>query len=169
MKTLSLVVVGLALLASVAGAATDGVYRAHGLVLRYPQGWHATGRALTPVTSPAQVLAVASFPLPRSDRGADGCEPKSALDRLGPRGAFVFGWEYGDLSGTRAAREFPARPRHFRLTHFGPYECLGPSYVIRFREAGRFFQIHVALGPRAGPALRATVLRILDSLTVARR
>jgi hypothetical protein len=76
-----------------------------------------------------------------------------------PTGAFIFGWEYG--SGSR--RDFPARPRHFRLKNFGPYECLGPSYMMRFRQAGRFFQIHVVLGKRASKVRRATVLRILDT------
>jgi hypothetical protein len=132
-------------------------FHAHGVSVGYPRGWD-----VTPVTSPAQVLAVASYRLPRGPGGADGCEPKEALDRLPPRGVFIYGYEYG--YGRR--RDFPPRPRRFRLTRFAPYECLGPSYMIRFREAGRFFQIHVAFGRRAGPAIRATALRILDTFRV---
>jgi hypothetical protein len=151
------------------GTALPGwhTFSANGLSVRYPPGWFATRQPLTPVTSPPQVLAVASYLLPRNDRGADGCEPKEALDRMPPTGAFIFGWEYGSVSG-RTLRQFPPRPKHFKLTRFAHFECLGPSYVLLFRQVGRFFQIHVAFGRRASRTTRATVLRILDSLSVRR-
>lgn len=136
--------------------------------LRYPPSWSATSRPLTPVSYSAQLLAVASYRLPRASRGANGCRPSEALDRLPPGGAFVYGWDYGSgphRSGFRKS-DFPPRPRHFRLARFGQYECAGPSYLIRFRQAGRFLQVHVALGTRATPVTRATVLRILDSLRI---
>ena len=138
-------------------------FRAHGISVRYPRDWHATSARLTPVTSPVQVLAVASYSLPHDDRGAEGCAPKVALDRLPPGGAFIFGWEY--LSASNAGR-LPPRPKHFKLDDFAGFECTGPSYVVHFREAGRYFQIHVALGRDAGDDTRSTVLRILDSLEV---
>ncbi len=140
-------------------------FRSQGISVRYPPGWFATARRLTPVTSPPQILAVASYPLPRGSSGADGCQPKEALDRMPPTGAFIFGWEYGPDIFTRA---FPPRPRHFRLKNYATYECLGASYMLRFRQAGRFFQIHVVLGKRASGATRATVLRILDSFAAKR-
>ena len=85
-----------------------------------------------------------------------------------PNGAFVFAWEYARPSplGPIRARDFPPRPTHFRLTGFARYECLGPSYMLRFRQSGRFFQVHVAFGRRASTAMRAIVLRILDSIEV---
>ena len=137
-------------------------FRAHGISVRYPPNWFATARDLTPVTAPAQILAVATFRLPGGSGGADGCEPKEALDRMPPGGAFIFGWEYGAGSGVRKS-DFPLRPKHFRLKTYARYECLGPSFMLRFRQAGRFFQIHVALGRRASTATRVTVLRVLDS------
>jgi hypothetical protein len=82
------------------------------------------------------------------------------------RGAFVYVMEY--TGTTPPLRNFPRRPKRFRLAHFASYECMGPSYSILFREAGRFFQIHVYLGRQAGPAVRATVLRILDSFNASR-
>jgi hypothetical protein len=142
--------------------------RDDGIVVRYPPTWSATSRSLTPVSFPAQALAVASYRLPRDSTGADGCRPSEALDRLPPAGAFVYGWDYGSAphrSGFRKA-DFPPRPRHFRLAHFARYECAGPSYMLRVRQAGRFIQVHVALGPRAKPSARVTVLRILDSLRI---
>ena len=132
--------------------------------MHYPPAWFATGRSLTPVTAPPQILAVASYPLPRDDDGANGCRPEEALERLPATGAFIFGWEFGPDVYRRA---FPQRPRHFRPKNHGNYECLGPSYLLRFREAGRFFQIHIVLGTRANGATRATVLRILDSFKAA--
>jgi hypothetical protein len=136
-------------------------FRANGLSIRYPKGWSASSHRLTPVTSPPQVLAIGSYTLPDGSRGANGCQPKEALDRMPSSGVFIFGWEY---SGGVTGLDFPPRPRHFRLTGFADYECLGPSYLLRFRVAGRFFQIHVAFGPHASASTRATALRVLDSL-----
>jgi hypothetical protein len=108
------------------------------------------------------VLAVASYRLPRDKSGADGCEPKEALDRLPPSGAFIYGWEYAQPS-QREGFVFPPWPAHLTLTGFENNECLGPSYEMRFRQGGRFFQIHVVLGKQASFITRETVLEILDS------
>ena len=159
MRLLALLVSALALT-----GASWHTFRAHGVSVRYPPGWFATARGLTPVTSPQQILAVASYRLPRGSGGANGCQPKEALDRMPLTGAFIFGWEYGP----RSKRDFPLRPKHFRLTHYARYECLGPSYMLRFRQAGRFFQLHVAFGRRASRATRATVVHILDTFSAKR-
>jgi hypothetical protein len=146
-------------------------FHSDGVSVRYPPGWHATAAAMTPVTYPPQVLAVASFPLPRDANGADGCEPKQALDRLPAAGAFLFGWEYATPSpfGKISTSDFAPRPPHFRLGHFAHYECLGPSYLVRFRQAERYFQIHIAFGARATPAIRRTALEVLDSFSAKPR
>jgi hypothetical protein len=138
-------------------------YRGDGVSISYPPGWTATARPLTAVTSPGQAIALGSYRFPTDSAGADGCEPREALDALPPRGAFIFGWDYGQLSGAELRGSFPPQPRRVRLTGLGDYECMGHSYALRFRAAGRAFQIHVYLGPRAGAATQATVLRILDS------
>lgn len=165
-----LAALALAATLSACGSGTWHAWHGRGVSVRIPPGWHATSAALTPVTWPPQFLAVA---LPHGDGGADGCEPKAAVDRLPPGGAFVFGWKYTGFpwSNKRAAQrtDFPPRPRHFRLAHLGRYECLDHSYLLRFRAAGRYFQVHVLLGPRASRRTRALVLRVLDSLRVARR
>jgi hypothetical protein len=138
-------------------------YRADRISIRYPPGWTATVHSLTPVTSPAQLLAIASFPLPRTDRGADGCEPKAARDRMPAGGAFIFGWDYGQLPTLELRKNFPPQPVHFELKGLASYECMGRSYMVRFRAAGRGFQIHIYLGSKATTETRATVLHILDS------
>jgi hypothetical protein len=157
------VVVAAALALSFGGGTGWRTYAHDRIAFRYPPSWDATSAQLTPVTSPGQVLAVASYPLPRNDRGADGCEPKEALDRLPATGAFVFGWETfapGELA------RFPPRPRRLALGRLARSDCMGRGYRIAFRDHGRFFEIHVALGRRAPAATRRTVLRILDSLRV---
>ena len=85
-----------------------------------------------------------------------------------PNGVFLFGWEYDRpaLAGVQRS-DFPPRPDHFELKGPTGFECLGPSYVVVFREAGRLFQIHVVLGPQAGEDARATALNVLDSLEVS--
>jgi len=163
---LSLVLGALALALTPAPAPAGWhTFRADGVSIRYPPGWFATAQPLTPVTSPRQAIAVASYPLPHGSGGAEGCSPKAALDRLPPRGAFIFGWEVGTKSmraGTSRA-DFQPRPRHFVLARLARYECLGLSYAVLFRDAGRAFPTHVAFRRDATAATRATALRILDS------
>jgi hypothetical protein len=80
-------------------------------------------------------------------------------------GAFIFGWDYGPLAAAGVSgRDFPPEPARFKLAGFARYECMGPSYMVRFRAGGRAFQIHVHLGRRASSTTRALVLRVLDSL-----
>jgi hypothetical protein len=136
-------------------------FRTDRVSVRYPGSWFATVRPLTPVTGPGQLLAIASYPFPKEPR-PNGCEPAGTLAKMPSDGALIFVWYYGSnlqYSG------FPPRPAQFRLTGLARYECFGPrpSYMLRFRESNRFFQIHIAFGHRAGAATRATALRILDS------
>jgi hypothetical protein len=163
-----LVVAGAALLLGTSCSSSEAwkTFRDQGISVNYPANWYATRRPLTPVTSPIQVLAVASYRLPAGNEGANGCSPKEALDRLPSSGVFLFGWEYDrpGLSGVRKS-DFPPRPHEFTLGRRIGFECLGPSYVIHFREAGRLFQIHVVLGPKAGDSQRKTALQILESFS----
>ena len=136
------------------------IFRTDGISVRYPPGWHATARRLTGVISPPMRFAIASYPLRQQGPGST-CTPSRALAEMPPSGAFIYAIEY---TGTRLhRRDFPSRPKRFRLTRFANYECMGPSYAILFRDADRFFQIHVYIGKQAGPTVRGTVLRILDS------
>jgi hypothetical protein len=157
--------VSIVLVAATAGPAPVAwhTYRGDRISIRYPPRWTATARPLTAVTSPGQAIAIGSYRFPTGSAGADGCEPREALDGIPPGGVFIFGWDYGQLPQTVLRKSFPPEPRRFRLTGLADYECMGHSYALRFRAAGRAFQIHVYLGPRADAATRATVLRILDT------
>jgi hypothetical protein len=155
-------------------AGTSGHWRsfhANGVSFRYPPGWVATAEPLTAVTSPQQIIALTSFPFSANVAGADGCEPREALDRMPANGAFVYGWEYGQVSAKLgiSPSEFPPRPAHFKLTGLAHYECLGPrpGYMLRFSDSGWAFQIHVALGMKATAATRIAVLRTLDTFSVS--
>jgi hypothetical protein len=157
-----LVLVVAALALTGAGEAKWLSFHTAGVSVRYPSGWHATARRLTPVTYPPQVLAVASFPFPRaSQTSGNGCGPAGTLAKMPINGALIFVIERGAIRSVL----FPPRPKRLRLSGFARYECFGPSYVLRFHEAGRSFEIHIAVGPRAGRATRVTVLRILDSFS----
>jgi hypothetical protein len=149
-----------------ARSSNSDTFRTEGVRIRHPSTWYATARPLTPVTYPAQVLAVASFALPEKPR-ANGCRPAGALVGRQPAGAIIFVIEYGVIPPghfrMNARRVFPSRPPHFKLHTFANYECFGPSYQVRFREAGRYFQIFASFGRRAGPAVRDAVVHILDS------
>ncbi len=161
---MKLVALALATLTVGAGVPTFWhTYRGDRISIRYPPGWTATARPLTAVTSPGQVIALGSYRFPTNIAGADGGEPKQALDAIPPDGAFIFGWDYGQLSAAELRKNFPPQPQRFRLTGLANYECMGQGYALRFRAAGRAFQIHVYFGSKATAATRATVLRVLDS------
>src|SRR5579884_279666 len=152
-------------------ASASRLYRNQGVTLRYPERWFATTRSLTHVTDPRQIVAIASYPLPSSNRGDDGCQPKEALDHLPADGAFIYGWEYRPDSGFGPPRrvDFSPKPAHFKLSGYRDYECLGRSFVLAFRESGRYFQVHVALGHQASATTRRAVLSVLDSFAAKRR
>jgi hypothetical protein len=159
-----------ALSAALAGHAAWRTFRADGVSVGLPPGWYATATPLTAVTAPRQVLAVASYRLPRSDAASAGCEPRAAIARLPANGAFVFGWDYGPIAGPfgPSKENFPPKPLHFRLSAPVRTECFPANDMIAFRAGGQAFQLQVVLGRNAGAALRATVLRILDSFKVTR-
>ncbi len=137
-----------------------------GISIRRVAAWHVVTAPLTRVLWPVQRLVVTSFRL-RQARPDPNCTPATAVRELPPTGAFLFMFEYTRTPGQPTAR-FPARPAHFRLDpkSYRPYECMGPSYAIEFRDAGRAFQVQLFIGTRASQRTRATLVSILDSLIV---
>jgi hypothetical protein len=132
-----------------------------GLSVTIPEAWTFHQDPSGPV-DPKSVFGVGTWTFPK---GGD-CAPTAAQAELPADGAFFFLYEY--LGGGDPA-DFPPRPSHFQLdtSTLGHYECqVVPSYMIRFRDAGRLFQVHVAFGPQAYESLRPEVLRALDSIEV---
>jgi hypothetical protein len=151
--------------------AADRVGTGAGISLSKPRGWKLLTHHITAVSRPVERLLLTSY----RARPGGNCAPDRAERELPADGALVYLFEYSPRRGaalTRVTRRaFPPRPAHFALDRraLGNYECWRvPSYLIRFRDAGRAFQVHVALGKRAGPARRAQVLAALDGLRVSR-
>jgi hypothetical protein len=164
----------LAALAALAGCgaspsrdpAASWIFHGAGLTARIPPGWHVSRQPLTGVISPLQRLVVTSF-IVHQRHPDGGCRPTTALREMPATGALLFMFEYEGPTHHDASRE-PARPPHFRLDPrtLLPYECMGRSYAVRFRDHGRVFQAHVFLGAHASAATRRRILGVLDSLKV---
>jgi len=136
--------------------------RARGLAIVHPTEWRLYPHALTQTVSARDQMALGTFRLDQR-RPDPGCTPRTAL-RARPRGGgFLYLFEYRGLNRRQLAR-FPVRPAALRLprSSYRPYECLGQSWMVRFRDEGRAFQAHV-YGPAAR---RRQALAILDSLRV---
>jgi Tol biopolymer transport system component len=106
---------------------------------------------------PKTVFAIANYPI---ERGGD-CAPTTALNALPPDGAMAWLIEYQNTQGNA----FPARPARFSLdpSSLAAYECSGShaTYMFRFQDAGRYFQVHVAFGDQAGNEVRDELLASL--------
>ena len=147
-------------------------FRAHGLTVALPPHWHAARASLTPhLVDPREVLSVATFAL-RYRRTACAHVAGSALEDLGPAGAFVTLQERG-LDPGSTWPDFPERPARFGPQLGGPSEAAACVPGARFSDhwfgfsaGARHFHADVAFGPRAGAATRAQAWGILDSLRV---
>jgi hypothetical protein len=133
-----------------------------GLHLVHPSAWRIYPQALTQAISARDQIALGTFPLhqTRPDRN---CTPATALRSRPPSGGFIYLYEQEGLNRAQLAR-VPARPTRLRLPRWSyqPYECVGPSWRVDFRDGGRAFTAHV-YGP---PQRRREALAILDSLRV---
>jgi Tol biopolymer transport system component len=134
-----------------------------GVWMLTPPTWSFLLEPSGPV-EPKTVFAVANFPI---ERGG-GCAPTRALGSLPADGALAWTTEYQDPP----INEFPPRPERFSLdpASLANYECSGnhPTYMFRFRDQGRYFQIHVAIGDEANQRVRDDLLASLSSLELDR-
>jgi hypothetical protein len=130
-----------------------------GLSITIPAAWTFHQDPSGPA-EPRTILAVGSYALPIGGE----CAPAFAQRELPPDGALFWLIEWRDPTFA-----FPTRPPSFELdegTH-GFYECsVTSSYLIRFEEKSRYFQIHVSLGERAPDSVASEVLRALESIAV---
>jgi hypothetical protein len=143
------------------------LYSTAGIQARLPVGWHASDRPLTAVGSPVQRLVVTSYPFHQGHPDG-GCRPAKAVAHLPATGALLYMFEYEGPTHHDVA-SWPRRPGNFVLDPktVGNYECMGRSYMVRFKDHARTFQAHIYLGAHATPATRRHLLSILDSLRVA--
>ena len=125
------------LLAAGCASSSSKTFRDDGVSVRYPSDWHATRRALTPVTSPVQVLAVASYRLPARKGGrrrvfAQGSARPAAAERrlplrLGVRPA---------RAGRRPERRLPAAARPLRIEGANGFRVPRPELRRRLSRGG---------------------------------
>ena len=111
---------------------------------------------------PKTLFAVANYPI---EPGGE-CAPSTALGALPADGALAWVIEYHDAEGN----DFPTRPDRFSLdpSSLSNYECSGThaTYMLRFQDQGRYFQVHMALGEQASGDVRDDMLASLSSLVV---
>jgi len=134
-----------------------------GIWVLTPPDWFYLVRPSGP-SEPSTLFAVASYPI-----GVGGdCAPTTALKGLPLDGALAWVIEYRDTQGN----DFPSRPERFSLdpASLSNYECSGthPTYMFRFQDEGRYFQVHLALGEQASADVRDGLLASLTSLVVDR-
>jgi hypothetical protein len=146
------------------------VDRPDGLSIQTPARWSFKLDPVPKLVYPVIPFAVGSWDFP-SGSDSNGCAPSRALKQIPASGVLLWLTEYPRPYPHGFHRQdFPARPKRFKLIHryFGAYECVGDSYLIRFKDSGRFFQFQVVLGPKAEASIRKTAERVLDSLQVKR-
>jgi hypothetical protein len=136
-----------------------------GLSIVVPPGWKIAF-GLTGLAEPYERFTLASFALSTPPRQARGCGPTRAVAAIPSDGALAMVLEYPP-TGALSRPSFPPEPKRFALPPGAAqrYECFGSGWLLRFRAAGRSFQVMVALGRRAGHN-RARLLAGLSSLRV---
>jgi hypothetical protein len=134
--------------------------------IQTPPDWFFNDDPVPALLDPRVLFAASTAPI----QSGGECAPDNATGNLPADGALLWVVEYTSVgTGTegpqRAPYEFPPRDGSFQLGPLqGPFECIGVrTHLVLFRDGGRYFQVHVMLGPDASSALEADVLRSLDS------
>lgn len=152
-----------------AAAPTPFSSSAHRFTAEIPAGWEVAAQSLTPqLRNPVEILAAGTVVRGARPRGGSCAHvPVGALERMGPRDAFVTVQErYGEP-------QFPERPARFTLPaadqRTDAAECAANGsrldiYWFGFRDARRGFHVLVAFGREAPPERREQALALLDSL-----
>jgi hypothetical protein len=130
-----------------------------GVAIQAPKGW-TFKTAVVGVAEPTALIALGTGSIPS---GGD-CAPTAAIRALPKDGVLLWVLEYRN---PETPYEFPPRRARFDLGPLlGPFECVGErTHLVSFRQAGRFFQVHVMFGPEAAATLRADAVAALSSLT----
>jgi hypothetical protein len=134
-----------------------------GLAISIPDSWTFRENPSGPDLPPTQ-FAVGSWTFPTGGE----CAPIEAQHVMPPDGALIWLLEPG-LGGDLDPEAFPPRPDDFALDEstLGTYECSAvASYMLRFTEAGRYFQAHIAFGADAPEQIRDEAITALDRMEV---
>jgi len=132
-----------------------------GISLSLPAGWKFAAHNDLSIVDPPVVLIAGSWDFPLNG----DCAPLAAIKAIPSDGALLWLYEY---SSPAHPSHFPKRPANFTLGPAVPLECAGAStHVILFQDSGRFFEVEVALGAQAPPAVGKEVREALDSLVIS--
>jgi hypothetical protein len=153
------------------GSAATFESKSGGVSITVPAGWHASSGRLTGLLDPRERLVLTSFPLAGNAR-SPGCSPEGLLRQLPSSGIAALLLEY---MHTGARRNFLRRPNRFELRPGvrAGFDCFSPqpiggAQLFNFRDAGRAFQLLIAVGKAATAATRRIAARALDSLRIDR-
>lgn len=126
-----------------------------------PAGWVEKHDPVSSALDPPVVAAYGTWDFPTG--GA--CGPEPALAALPADGAFVWVDEYAD-PGNRADFETGGPPSSIDLqTPPARWQCASsaPSRMYLFGLAGRYFELHIALGPQASAGTIAQAEHVMAS------
>ncbi len=131
--------------------------------ITYPEDWSRAEEQLTILGNPNELLALATFPLPKGG----GCAPKAALSEAGSTDAIVFLVEF---TGAEQMIIPPRPPSFDPLPEPQIDECWDtPVSSHRFRDSGGGFQVDVWLGDHVTEATKKEITGALDSLRFGTR
>jgi hypothetical protein len=142
--------------------------RQHDFKVTYPSSWHRARRPLTPtLVDPVEILSIGTTSLTPGGRKCAQF-PENAVASLGPGEALI--WVSERAGHPRV--HLPPRPARFRLVRPERTElhtCVAgrtrfSEWPIGFREAGRQFNVFVAIGKPIPRTPRVQAERVLDSL-----
>lgn len=127
-----------------------------------PASWHVNNKSPTMDPSVLWVIGTGSVP------GGGNCGPTAALRKLPSNGVLFDVMEYSSPNGEPYT--FPPRTGHLGIGPLGsPTECWGvKTHIEVFEDAGRYFQVQAAFGPKASTSLRDEVRQSLNTLHIAR-
>jgi hypothetical protein len=147
---------------SSAPAESPAVVQEAPISVNLPAGWIEKEDPVPGSVAPRVVAAFGTWDFPTGG----GCGPEEALQQLPEDGALVWVVEHASPGN---AGDYISPPPRFSLDLQEPparWECAAgaPSRKYLFRIGGRFFDVHLALGPDATGAIISQAEDLIDSL-----
>ena len=132
------------------------------LELNLPAGWTKRVDPVPNVADPRVIVAAGTWDFPTGGE----CGPEPALADLPGDGALVWVDEYASPQDAADFESGGAPTRIDLQTPPARWVCAAsaPSRMYLFGDGGRFFEVHVALGPDASSTTVAEVEALLSSL-----
>lgn len=143
----------------------------HGIAFSYPSAWFVTTAPLSPVGSPVYRVALSSVPV-RQTPADDGPCLGGIARQLPADAVLAYLREALGADRRRALSRVPERPRNLPLPNRPGDLCgfeRGAGRWYPFKEGGRVFYLGAYVGPKASPAARRALERVLDGMEIRAR